>query len=382
MKPRANEKYDLSLFLRGNLLLVSYNDTMYYCLIRNLSRLLGSQTKHNGRAFYCNYCLHGFVRKDLLEEHETQCSKNGPQKIKLPNEDHDVLFFNDVHKQLKVPSVIYADFESYLVMCDERSLDPSFSFTQKTQEHKWSGFCYIVVSEVAVYDTAPIVYRGENVVGKFLDYLLQKEKRIKEILEHVVPILINNTEERAFQSATYYHICGEELGTDRVPNHCHLTGRFRGVAHSNCNLNYKFTNRIPVVFHNLRGYHSHLIMQGLGKLKGVPITCIPNNTETYILFTFGDLVYIDSLQFMNASLEKLVSNLAKEGDCKFRVLKKYTPAEKVPRKGVYPYEYVDSSKKFQETTLPPMETFFSTLRNEGIILEDYVHAQTVFAEFH
>ena len=78
-------------------------------------------------------------------------------------------------------------------------------------------------------------------------------------------------------------------------------------------------------------------------------------------------MFIDSLQFLNVSLERLVSNLAKEGDVRFRVLKKYTAAEKAQlllRKGVYPYEYISS-----------------TLRNEGISLEHYTHAQTVFREF-
>ena len=367
-----------------NLLFISSNETTHYCLIRDLSRLLRSLTKYKCKKFFCEYCLHGFVREDLLLEHEPHCCKNGPQKIKLPDEGHDVLYFKDVQKQLKVPFVIYADFESILVTCAEQRLDPSVSFTQKTQVHQPSGFCYTVVSEVEAYDTAPVVYRGENAVDKFLDHLLHEEKRIKEILEHVVPMSINKNEEQAFQRATHCHICGDVLDSDRVRDHCHLTGKYRGAAHSDCNLNYKFTNRIPVVLHNLRGYDSHLIMQGLGKLKGVPITCIPNNSEKYISFTVGDLVFIDSLQFMNASLEKLVSNLAKEGDGKFRVLKKYRPVEKVPlllRKGVYPYEYVDSFQKFQETNLPPIEAFFSTLRSEGISVEDYVHAQTVFAEF-
>ena len=270
----------------------------------------------------------------------------------------------DVQKQLTVPFVIYADFESYLVKCDQQPLNPSFSFTQKTQVHKPSGFCYTVVSEVKNYDTPPIVYRGEDAVDTFLDHLLREEKRIKGILKHVVPMEISRTDEQAFQESTNCHICGEALFTDRVRDHCHLTGKYRGAAHSDCNLNYKFSNRIPVVLHNLRGYDSHLIMQGLGKLKGVPITCIPNNTEKYISFTVGDLVFIDSLQFMNASLEKLVSNLAKEGDFKFCVLKKYTVAEKVPlslRKGVYQYEYISSFQKFQETNLPPKEAFSSTL---------------------
>ena len=104
------------------------------------------------------------------------------------------------------------------------------------------------------------------------------------------------------------------------------------------NVNFQFTGRIPFIRHNLRGYDSHLIMQGAGKLKNKTINCIPNNMEKYISFSIGHLDFLDSLQFMNASFEKLVSNLAKEGDAKFQVLKRYIEASKVPlqlRKGVY-----------------------------------------------
>ena len=64
----------------------------------------------------------------------------------------------------------------------------------------------MVVSEVGIYNTAPVMYRGEDAVDKFLDHLLQEEKRIKEILPRVVQKSINSTEERAFQSATHCHI--------------------------------------------------------------------------------------------------------------------------------------------------------------------------------
>ena len=88
---------------------------MHYCLINNLSRLLSSLTKHDDKRCYCSYCLYGFMRSDLLEQHKPYCSKNGPQKIKLPKEGNDVLYFNELHKQLKVPFVIYADFKSILL---------------------------------------------------------------------------------------------------------------------------------------------------------------------------------------------------------------------------------------------------------------------------
>ena len=67
--------------------------------------------------------LHGFMRSDLLEQHKPYCSKNGPQKIKLPKEGNDVLYFNELHKQLKVPFVIYADFKSILLPCKQEKLN-------------------------------------------------------------------------------------------------------------------------------------------------------------------------------------------------------------------------------------------------------------------
>ena len=123
------------------------------------------------------------------------------------------------------------------------------------------------MSTVDQYNQAPVVYRGEDCVDHFLENLLQEEKRISEILKVVEPMVITEDQERAFQQSGDCHICGDPLGADRVRDHDHLTGLYRGPAHNECNINYKFTGKIPVVLHNLRGYDSHLIMQGLGKLK-------------------------------------------------------------------------------------------------------------------
>jgi hypothetical protein len=71
------------------------------------------------------------------------------------------------------------------------------------------------------------------------------------------------------------------LGADRVPDHCHLSGKFRGAAHNDCNINYKPPKYFPVVFHNLSGYDTHLFIKKLGG----QIKCIPTNEEKYILFS-------------------------------------------------------------------------------------------------
>ena len=76
----------------------------------------------------------------------------------------------------------------------------------------------------------------------------------------------------------------EELGKDRVRDHCHLTGKFRGAAHEDCNLKYRVPKCFPIVFHNMSGYDSHLFIKTLAKKEG-DISCIPNNEENYISFT-------------------------------------------------------------------------------------------------
>lgn len=67
-----------------------------------------------------------------------------------------------------------------------------------------------------------------------------------------------------YRNATHYHICGELLNKDKVLDHDHLNGRYRGAAHNNCNINYKLPKHIPVIFHNLAGYDAHLFIKNLG----------------------------------------------------------------------------------------------------------------------
>ena len=149
---------------------------------------------------------------------------------------------------------------------------------------------------------------------------------------------------------------------DKMRDHCHLSGKFRGAPHEVCNLKYKVPKFFPVVFQNLFGYDSHLFIKTFGNSEG-DISCIPNNEENYISFTKQVIVdklvnkegtkvnvkcglrFIDSLRFMASSLDKLSSNLKIE---QFVNLKKYYSGNQLSlllRKGVFPYGYVDCMKK-------------------------------------
>ena len=87
----------------------------------------------------------------------------------MPSDDNDMFYFKDVHKQYKVPFVVYADFKSILIPCIQENFSDNALYTQKTHEHQASGFCYIIVSDVEDFNTPPVVYRGENAVEKILE---------------------------------------------------------------------------------------------------------------------------------------------------------------------------------------------------------------------
>ena len=88
--------------------------------------------------------------------------------------------------------------------------------------------------------------------------------------------------------------------------------KYRGAAHWSCNLNFKTTKKVPVIFHNLEGYDSHLIFKELSKFN-MKIDVIPNGLEKYMAFTINrNLVFIDSMQFMKSHLDSLLKNLMDE----------------------------------------------------------------------
>ena len=225
-------------------------------------------------------------------------------------------------------------------------------------------------------------------------YIMEKEvfAYIANIPE--VGMIFGEEEAKQFNEATICWICGGELGLDKVRDHCHYTGKYRGAAHNKCNLKYF----IPVVFHNLSGYDAHLFIKNLGYNPG-NINCIANNEEKYISFTktieVGSYVnkkgeikprtfnirFIDSFKFMSTSLDSLVNNLPEEA---FKNIKKYYTGDElnlIKRKGVYPYEYMDSIERFKENKLPSKKSFYSSLYDKNISDEDYAHAKKVWDTF-
>ena len=161
-----------------------------------------------------------------------------------------------------------------------------------------------------------VVYRGENAAYEFIKAILEERKYCKKIMKDQFnkSLVMTEEEEHLFQQSNNCWICKKIIDNEdeKVRNHCHITGKVRGSGHWDCNINFQLTKKIPVIFHNLKGYDSHLIFSELHKFN-LKVDVIPNGLEKYMAFFLGrHIVFIDSMHFINSSLDKLIKNLSDE----------------------------------------------------------------------
>ena len=205
---------------------------------------------------------------------------------------------------------------------------------------------------------------------------------------------------KKYNKASRCHICFEQFGDSKkgpkVRDHCHYMGRYRGPAHRNCNLMYRIPSYIPVVFHNLSGYYTHLFIRGLGRYSRDTMKVIAKNKEDYISVSvevavgkyvdklgnekekFIELRFIDSFKFMSSSLDSLTRNLVGSATKLFG-FKNYLELqyELLTRKG---FSHIFIWDHFEES-LPPIEAFYNKLNRNKISCNDYQHIQQVWEEF-
>ena len=365
------------------LLLGDGEGSLHYVLIKDVNRMLYSVSKHEHKQHFCLHCLHSCVSEEVLEKHKETCLQvNGTQATKLHKEGTKIKLKN-YRNSMPVPFVIYADFESILVPEDKNGKAESSEDESSTTLYQTHKACSFGLKTVCHYDDKYSAeyksYIGSDAALVFLKTVLKESFRCRHLVDNIFKkkMVITPEQEVEFQWVKDCSICGKELGEDRVRDHGHVTGMYLGAAHNISNLKYRITWKVPVVFHNLRGYDSHLIMQEIGKFK-MEVNVIPNNMEKYISFSMGrNLVFIDSIQFMASSLEDLVSNLSPED---FRIVGKRWKGEDfnlVTQKGVFPYEFLDYISKLSTEVLPSKDKFYSSLYESEVKEEDYQRAQKV-----
>ena len=325
----------------------------------------------------------------------------------MPSKDNNTIKYNQGEKSIKLPFAIYADLECLLEKMSTCINNPNESSTTEINKHTPSGYSIFTSCSFDESKNKFNYYRGKDCMKKFCKDL--KEHALKIInyeKKKIVPLTIK--EEICYNKQKICYICEKEFNNNdkkqqKVKDHCHYTGKYRGAAHNICNLRYKVPKEIPVVFHSGSTYDYHFITKELVKEFNGNFDCLGENTEKYITFSVPikkkienkdieinyKIKFIDSCRFTSSSLSKLVDNLS-EGihnnkcfDCKsnldyvrFTINKKlllkgfncniyyknnfnndlikkfkntYSFCDNdlnkfvlLLRKGVYPYEYMDS----------------------------------------
>lgn len=380
----------------------------HYCYIKNLARLVGSQcNSHGHKIWLCDRCLHYFYSEIKLAEHTIECGEKNKCKITLPdhNSNQRWISFKHFNRQLPVPYIIYADIESLLsTISSDTTTDEKCVPKGAYQKHIPISIGYYLHYKYDIMKSKYKTYTGSDCVDWFVNELYDISMHVASEIRQVTKMILSQSEETIFQNAQICHICHTEFDIidQKVRDHSHLTGAFRGAAHIGCNLQYQEPRLLPVVFHNLN-YDSHFLIEKISSAFAGKINIIPINNEHYISFTKEvdnsivdcenhnqrsnkkiNIRFIDSYRFLPSSLQKLASYLPKERLIITKQEWKQLPPEKfslLTEKGVYPYDYMDSIEKLDEQSLPPKSAFYNKLNDSHITEDEYLHAQRVWNTF-
>ena len=331
----------------------------------------------------------------------------------MPDAEYNILQSKPVKKSLKNAFVIYADLECLLIKRNTCNNNPNKPYTTAKALHKPSGYSLLTSCSFDKSENKQTSYRGRDCMKRFC---VDLKERVTKITNYEMKPMdpLTEDEKESYENQKLCHICEQEFCTDnndkemgKVRDHCHYTGKYRSGAHSKCNLNYKIIKEIPAFFHNGSVYDYHFILKYLAREFKGNFEYLSENTEKYISFLVPFKKVIndkeikyririsDSCRCMQDSLSNLVDNLSelkiKEIDNDV-LIKRFYNTYKLSkndinkfklllRKGEYPYEYMDSWKRFNEKKLPSKNKFYNTLNLADISADGYAHAINVWNTF-
>ena len=333
----------------------------HYVLIKKLDVFLGD---HNKR-FICRRCLSSYTSENMLIKHEPKCENNNITTIRTSNESH-LHWKKHFHKN-PLYFRIYADFEA------DNEKDDSVVGNKTTNIYKQNPVLdgYHIVSELedilkSDYYQSPLGYDN---VDWFVDEVIRLENKMAFYFKNTTKdIIMIQEDEEDFRNNNICRYCEKEILSDKVIDHCHLTGKYRGPAHNECNIKVTQdqSNFIPFIFRNFSNYDCHMFFKKLVDKKNdkVKFDIIPKTNEEYISVTYGCIRFIDSYRFQSSSLDSLVKNLDEDD---FKILKKEFPDkwQYLNKKLAYPYEYFNSIDDYKKPVHNlENKDFFSKLKNK------------------
>ena len=278
-----------------DLSLINDENKSHYVYIKHFKRFMFNKTKHKTKKHFCRYCLQCFSSERVLQEHREICLEiNSKESVKL---ESGSIKFKNYFKQIAVPFKIFADVGCNSEKNHINNKDKNTSYTEKYQNHIPCSFPYKLVCTDDKFSKPVVLYKGTNATDKLIEVILEEYEYCKQIIrEHFNKNLSMSVKNDAKFQSSNKCLISNKLFTEEdkeVSDHDHITGKYRGSAHSYCNINLKLTKKVPVILHNLRSYDSHLIMEKISK-SDVEISVISNGLEKYMAFTINNSI-IDSM---------------------------------------------------------------------------------------
>ena len=197
-------------------------------------------------------------------------------------------------------------------------------------------------------------------------------------------IVLSKKDEEDYKNINICRFCEKEI-FDKVREHCHLTGKYRGPAHNTCNINVKQkdNNSIPFAFHTFSNYDCHMFFKKFVNLKNdkVEFKIIPKTNEEYIVVKYGCIRFIDSYRFLSSSLDELVQDLDEDD---IKLLKKEFPDkwQYLNKKLARPYEYLNIIDDYKKPVINLKKDFLSKLKNDYSYDEEIERTKEVIKIFN
>ena len=198
-----------------NLILLTKDEKKHYVLIKDFNAFMYNQSIQKERKHFCMYCLQCFSSERILANHVNNClTINGAQAINMPKQGENILKFNNFHKQLPVPFVIYANFEAKKVQgckpSEEMEKDKDRrSYTEAYLTHEDCGYGYkVICCYDDKYSKYTSIYRGENAVYKFMEKMLEEIEYCKAVIKKHFnkPLVMTEVDEQNFKTMDGCHM--------------------------------------------------------------------------------------------------------------------------------------------------------------------------------
>ena len=381
-------------------MLVSFRGDRHYCGITSLKRLYYRPTANHHVSEFCERCCRSFSSwrnqsqkvKETLEEHYQYCRQGRLQREVLPKEKK---YTYKMFAAEESPVVVcYSDIESYISPDDKKHCPYAIGMYPVWHKH------FTQRREAATMRT----WVGANSIENYLKcldrFVRDLDTQVNRLTDQ--PLVLSPLEQHVFDIATHCPKCNVEFkmeGKERkVRDHCHITGKYRGPLCCTCNNRLRLKRRtLPVVFHNFKGYDSHLICkQAIGLMSGWTLKVIPTTHEKYMSLRasvlvgktskgrnrYFNILFLDSFQFLSSSLAALVDILDHLPLTEQRMKTRFPNISNdiIRRKGVFPYSYFNSPSRLQESCLPPIEAFKDDLTGAECTPSEYAHAQRAWSE--